>query len=199
MRSHISRIALLLALLSAGSVAWAPDGWRRIGPGGGGAQFIPTISPHDPGTVLVRCDMTGGYVSHDGGASWGMFNLGGVVRFFVFDPLDARTMYAEALGPWRSIDGGQTWNLLYPAPSDAAGVEMPSDHADGRIVTKEGRYPHVAALAIDPADSKTLYAAMSEGSATVLSVSADGGKHWNKSADLPAGVLRLHIDPASRR
>ena len=52
MRSDISRVALLLALAPAFSVAWAPDGWTRIGPGGGGAQYIPTISPHDPNTVL---------------------------------------------------------------------------------------------------------------------------------------------------
>jgi len=199
MRPHVSGLAPLLVLLAAASMAWAPDGWRRIGPGGGGAQFIPTVSPHDPGTVLVRCDMTGGYVSRDGGASWGMFNLGGVVRFFAFDPLDARTLYAEALGLWRSRDSGQTWSLLYPAPGDTGGVEMPSDHADARIVTKDGRYPRVAALAIDPVDSKTLYAAMSEGSSTVLSVSADGGASWKKGADLPAGVLRIHIDPASPR
>ena len=102
MRSHISTVALLLALAPAFSVAWAPDGWTRIGPGGGGAQYIPTISPHDPNTVLVRCDMTGAYLSRNGGDTWGMFNLGGAARFFVFDPLDARTMYTESLGLWRS-------------------------------------------------------------------------------------------------
>ena len=78
-------------------------------------------------------------------------------------------------------------------------VETPSDHADARILTKAGRYPHVAALAIDPADSKSLYAAVSEGNAMTLSISADGGKSWKKSADLPSGVLRLYIDPASPR
>ena len=197
MRSDISRVALLLALAPAFSVAWAPDGWTRIGPGGGGAQYIPTISPHDPNTVLVRCDMTGAYLSRNGGDTWGMFNLGGAARFFVFDPLDARTMYTESLGLWRSTDSGQTWNLLFPSPADIAAVETPSDHAEGRILTKAGRYPHVAALAIDPADSKSLYAAVSEGNAMTLSISADGGKSWKESADLPSGVLRLYIDPAS--
>jgi hypothetical protein len=62
--------------------------WSVIGPGGGGAQFLPTVSPHDTRTVLTRCDMTGAYISHDAGASWRMFNLRGVVSFFVFDPRD---------------------------------------------------------------------------------------------------------------
>ena len=65
-----------------------PGNFHIIGPGGGGAMFHPTISPHDPRTVLIACDMTGSYISHDGGDSWRMFSLRGVVRFFVFDPLD---------------------------------------------------------------------------------------------------------------
>jgi photosystem II stability/assembly factor-like uncharacterized protein len=44
--------------------------WRVIGPGGGGAQFIPTISPHDPNTMLIACDMTAAYITHNGGESW---------------------------------------------------------------------------------------------------------------------------------
>ena len=71
-----------------------PGDFRVIGPGGGGAMFHPTISPHDVNTVLIACDMTGAYITHDGGRSWRMFNLRGVVSFFVFDPMDPKTMYA---------------------------------------------------------------------------------------------------------
>ena len=56
----------------------------------------------------MSCDMTGAYISHDGAKSWRMFNLRGVVGFFVFDPQD---LYAESDGLWRSIHGGETWNL----------------------------------------------------------------------------------------
>jgi hypothetical protein len=45
------------------------DAWRILGPGGGGAQFYPAISPHDPRLVLVACDMTGAYISEDAGNS----------------------------------------------------------------------------------------------------------------------------------
>ena len=51
-------------------------------------MFNPTVSPHDKNTVLVSCDMTGAYITHDGGQSWRMFNLRGRVRFFAFDPID---------------------------------------------------------------------------------------------------------------
>src|SRR5262249_44021573 len=58
-------IALLIVILAFG----APRDPRRqiIGPGGGGSMFHPAVSPHDPRTVLVACDMTGNYVTYNGG------------------------------------------------------------------------------------------------------------------------------------
>src|SRR5436305_15223280 len=78
--------------------------WKIIGPGGGGAQFIPTISPHDPSTVLVACDMTGAYITHDGGQNWREFNLRTRVDAFAFDPADPKVIYAGASGLFRSDD-----------------------------------------------------------------------------------------------
>src|SRR5215470_4190655 len=98
-----------LLLASGNSDASRPGNFRVIGPGGGGAMFHPTVSPHDANTVLIACDMTGAYVTHDGGESWRMFNLRGDVRFFVFDPIDPHTMYAKATGLWRSTDNGESW------------------------------------------------------------------------------------------
>src|SRR5215467_10204200 len=115
MRLHIFR-ALLMVVCLTGAFAERPGGFRVIGPGGGGAMFNPTISPHDANTVLVSCDMTGSYITHDGGKSWRMFNLRGVVRFFVFDPIDPKVIYAQATGLWRSSDAGESWKLVYPAP-----------------------------------------------------------------------------------
>ena len=88
-----------LWLAIAAVLAWAApqpepraDGWRIIGPGGGGSLYHPTISPHDSRTALVACDMTGAYLTHDGGATWRIVNLGDTVQFFVFDPLDANVI-----------------------------------------------------------------------------------------------------------
>src|SRR5438045_8489484 len=75
-----------------------PGNFSVLGPGGGGAMFHPTVSPHDLNTILVNCDMTGAYISHDGGKSWRMFSLRGVVQFFAFAPLDANALCAQSIG-----------------------------------------------------------------------------------------------------
>src|SRR5947209_9729536 len=113
-------ILLIFALVGTAFAA-RPGDFRVIGPGGGGAMFNPTISPHDANTVLVSCDMTGSYITHDGGKSWRMFNLRGRTEFFAFDPKDPQVLYAQAAGLWRSQDGGRMWNLLYPKPSSVKG------------------------------------------------------------------------------
>ena len=114
-------ISVVVCLASA--LAERPGGFRIVGPGGGGAMFNPTISPHDLNTVLISCDMTGSYITHDGGRTWRMFNLRGVVNFFVFDPQDPKTMYAHATGLWRSRDGGRNLGAGVPSPLERAWCE----------------------------------------------------------------------------
>jgi len=77
---------VLIVLLSTSGTEPRPGDFKIVGPGGGGAMFHPTISPHDTNTVLIACDMTGSYISHDGGNTWRMFNLRGVVRVFCVRP-----------------------------------------------------------------------------------------------------------------
>ena len=70
MPSRCIVLGLLFAFLPAAlAFDGAPryDRWEVIGPGGGGGIFLPTISPHDANLLLVSCDMTGAYISHDGG------------------------------------------------------------------------------------------------------------------------------------
>src|SRR5215469_2037921 len=135
-----------------------PDGFKIVGPGGGGAMFHPTISPHDPREVLVACDMTGSYITHDGGHSWRMFSLRGPVHFFAFDPLEARTIYAGNQALWKSTDDGTTWKLVWPRPSTVHSVRMSSDHSDESIISDADPMGQIVALAIDPANSHILVA-----------------------------------------
>jgi len=93
-RTLVAALALCFFLAATGD---SPH-WERLGPGGGGALFLPTISPPDPNRILVACDMTGAYISDNGGQSWRMFNLRGQVRLFAFDPYDANTIYAQTTG-----------------------------------------------------------------------------------------------------
>ena len=215
-------LALLAAQLRPGSPAAARrlDAWKVIGPGGGGAQYFPTISPHDTNKVLVRCDMTGSYITNDGGRSWRNFNLRGVVNFFVFDPVDPNVIYAQTIGLWRSTNGGATWNLVHPDPAKVKEVIYLGDHAAERIVLagekpapppKGGKAPRnlalmdnytrerVVALAVDPADSRTLYAGISKKGRTSFRVSRDWGRTWKKERALPDGAMKIYVDPKSPR
>ena len=131
------------------------------------------VSPLDPGVALVRCDMLGSYLTRDGGRSWRMFNLGSGAAFFVFDPNDANVIYARAAGLFQSTDGGKTWRLLHPDPATLGPIAMPSDNASLRLATKSGPPPMITALAVDPGNSRVLYAAMADGDDTALHVSID--------------------------
>jgi len=187
--------ALIVALLILACVARAarPGDFRVIGPGGGGAMFNPTISPHDSQTTLVSCDMTGAYITHDGGRSWRMFNLRGTVRFFAFDPIQPKTLYAEVNGLWRSTDDGESWKLIWPPPAAIQAVQMNSDHADEQIIAKADPVGEMVALAIDPADSRTLFVAGRQKQGAALFVSRDSGGTWREQARLSEAPRRIWV------
>ena len=191
------RPLLALALLSLALPGHAA--WRVLGPGGGGAQFNPTLSAVDPNLVLVSCDMTGSYVSHDGGDSWRMFNLRDVTRFFVLDPLDANIIYAANDGLYRSRDKGKTWELIYPDPKNVERVAITGDHGDEKIVTRDGSQETVDALAVDPANSAVLFVAIRKKDGAGLYRSADSARTWKLLASLPTETRAIYVDPASPR
>ena len=190
---------VLIFLLSTSGTEPRPGDFKIVGPGGGGAMFHPTISPHDTNTVLIACDMTGSYISHDGGNTWRMFNLRGVVRFFVFDPQDAKTMYAQADGLWRSQNSGDTWALVYPKPSALKEIKMSSDHSDEDLIAQPNPLGNITAMAIDPEDSRMLYvvAGDKKKSEAGLFVSRDLGESWTKQNDLPELAEKLWVNPSS--
>src|SRR5467141_2032046 len=187
-------IAVLL-LTNAGDSR--PGDFKIIGPGGGGAMFHPTISPRDANTVLVSCDMTGSYITHDAGKSWRMLNLRGVVQFFVFDPLDRKVIYAQSNGLWRSQDEGETWRLIYPSPSSLKTIKMSSDHSDEDLIAEPNPLGEITAMAIDPSDSKTFYVAAGnrKKATSALFISRDGGRNWKREADLPGPAVKLWVNP----
>ncbi len=184
---------IIVSLWAGSALASRPGDFRVIGPGGGGAMFHPAVSPHDENTVLVSCDMTGAYITHDGGRSWRMFNLRGTVKFFVFDPLDPNTIYAQVAGLWRTSDRGETWRLVYPKPSTISGIRMDSDHADETIVANPDPLGRITALAIDPADSRILYAAGGARAHPSLFVSRDRGESWKLERALQELPLRIWV------
>jgi photosystem II stability/assembly factor-like uncharacterized protein len=177
-------------------------GWRIIGPGGGGATLLPTISPHDPRVVLVACDMTGLYITENGGDTWRMINLGAAVSSMAFDPADRNVIYAGTAALWRSADRGRTWQMVFPDPARHTRALFVGDHAEYVLRSDDPLYAGadqstaVHAIAVAPDGVVTI--AMSGGGGRgaerpgVLLQSANGGQHWRKLRDLPPGrVLAL--------
>ncbi len=176
------------------------DDWKILGPGGGGTMIAPTISPHDPEIVVEHCDMTGGYITHDGGMSWRMFNLRGGLVCHVFDPNNPKVIYAGNAGLWRSEDTGQSWSLVLPDPAKNTQGHHRGDHGDYSLTTDDSQfpkdYPRVDAIAVDPADSRSLFVAFSSTRAEPASLyhSADYGVTWSRIKEFDGErILALHL------
>jgi photosystem II stability/assembly factor-like uncharacterized protein len=196
---HSFFIILFLSLCSICLGAQRPGDFRILGPGGGGAMFHPSISPHDANTVLIACDMTGAYITHDGGKSWRMFNLRGVVDFFTFDPKDPNTIYAHATGLWRSTDAGDHWSLVYPQPAAVKDVKMSSDHSDETIVANPDPIGTISSLEVDPDNSNLLYLIGGhEKHRSVLFISNNRGKTWHKRSEISGRPRNIWIDPHTK-
>jgi len=160
-------------------------------------MYSPTISPHNTRDVMVYCDMTGSYLSRDGGSSWRMINLRGRAHFFVFDPVNPDVIYVQTIGLWRSSNHGKTWELVYPDPGTVKAIRQVGDHAGERIITSKTTRGFIRAFAVDPSFSRILYAAFSEGGSTRLEMSEDWGKTWRTLGDLPDAAEKIFVDAGS--
>jgi len=158
------------------------DAWRILGPGGGGTMIDPTVSPHDPNIVVEHCDMTGAYITTDGGRSWRMVNLRGVVSAFAFDAQNPNVIYAGNMALWRSEDRGKTWRMLLPDPAANTVEHNFGDHAESSFTSDDSRLPDrriaIQALAVHPQDSNRLHMILGRRE-PALYVSTDRGTTWS--------------------
>ncbi len=160
-------------------------GWTVVGPGCGGALYRPTVSPASRSHALIACDMTGSYVTTDGGARWRQLDFGAVARAFAFDPRNPRTVWAGASGLFRSDDGGRSWRLVLPRPETVRGDRFSGDEADHRFEAEPPWPGVVQALLVDPAEPRHLLAAVA-GDRLALLESRDNGGTFAEVAG-PAG------------
>ncbi|HWR52404.1 MAG TPA: hypothetical protein VN428_14930 [Bryobacteraceae bacterium] len=175
--------------------------WKIIGPGGGGSMFHPTISPHDPNLAVLSCDMTGAYITKDGGTSWREFNLRTTVSAFAFDPVHPNVVYAGSDGLFRSDDRGETWRLVFPDPKITQ-ERMVGDHAEHAFHSTDPIWPgagaQVQAIRVDPDNADRVYVAIAWWGAPRLFYTLDGGNTWRASATLGnQTVLNLFVDPTT--
>jgi photosystem II stability/assembly factor-like uncharacterized protein len=210
MKPRILAVSLWGAALLGRAEPPRLDAWQIVGPGGGGTMLRPVVSPHDPKLMVEGCDMTGAYITRDGGASWRMFNLGAPPSAFAFDPKDPAVIYAATAALWRSEDGGRRWTMVYPDPDLNTVVHGWTDHADFVITTSDPAYPgsgrdvEIQAVAVDPSDSRSLAMAVSSAASprpgspvepTWILRSIDRGHTWTRLGELGVErVFALRID-----
>jgi photosystem II stability/assembly factor-like uncharacterized protein len=157
-------------------------GWEPVGLSGGGAMFSPAISPAAPRLMMLSCDMSGAYLSSDGGRNWRMIHysqLHGNTRCRpAFHPTDPNVIFAPAGGSGGlkvSRDRGVHW--------------QPIGNIQGSL---QGE------IAIDPGHPSLMLAGTREGAWR----STDGGSTWTRCVGPRGPAVGFHFDqtsPAARR
>ncbi len=189
------------------------DGWVILGPGGGGCVHSLSVNPHRADTLLVSCDMTAGYITHNGGSSWREFNLKSRQYAYAFDPVDPDTIYVGTSGLFRSVDNGATWRLLFPNPATVSGEARLGDEAVHSFLSTDN-WPGgtIHAILVDPLQPEHLFIVIKKGGAMqpvdhfhgrkkeglFIFSSYDRGGTWEKKAEFDgADIHLLTFDPAS--
>ena len=173
--------------------------WEKVGPGGGGSTFIPTFSYHSPDNFLIRCDMTGAYLTKDGGNSYSQINFANGSHSFAYDPNDLNTVYIGSTFLNKSEDGGKTWEQIFPMKNEIASEQFIGDHAEYILKTKESSlYVNEVGLIknirADPAKPKSLYFSMG----SFFFYSEDAGETW-KRIDIKQQIYNLYTNQTSAK
>jgi photosystem II stability/assembly factor-like uncharacterized protein len=131
------------------------------------------------------------YKSTDGGASWTNMGLRNTMRIarIVVDPANSDIIYVAAPGHlwganaerglYKSVDGGRTWNAILTKDENTGVVDVAVDPSDSRIVYA-ALYQH----------RRTPFGFVGGGPGSGLFKSTDAGATWSRlSTGLPAGTL----------
>jgi photosystem II stability/assembly factor-like uncharacterized protein len=188
--AHWTPLTDTQSTLYMGAIAVAPSDRFTIYAGTGEANYGPSK------IALRRENIFSGrgvLKSTDGGGTWSL--LGSDVFYrrtiskIVIDPNDENTVYATVgiqaydglpgnTGVWKSIDGGQTWNLAVNG--------LPNYTANDPITD----------LVMDPSNDQHLYVAVGNpngSQANGVFQTFDGGDNWSPAGNFPTGVTDTRI------
>ena len=173
--------------------------WEKTGPGGGGSTFMPVFSYQSPDRFLVRCDMTGTYLTKDGGKSYKQINLGNGSSAYTFDPADENTIYIGGATLLRSKDGGKEWEQIFPDVTEVLDTLYQGDHASFKIKTTghslyNGSNGGINSIRVDPANSAAIYFSMGH----AFYYTSDGGKTWSRE-DLEFRVENIYTNSSTAK
>ena len=222
----VSRISIsqsspqtIYAVTRDGDARKTSDGgshWATIRSGDRNDTFSNLLpAPAKPNILYASISRKGIFRSTDEGSSWERINpRNGALAL---DPVDADTAYLEIDDDlFRTTDGGATWTLVRKSPPDfdllivavdpsdpntiyiaGAGGVLKSTNRGANWVGSGGQRPvNVRSIAIDPTDSRLLYAASGLNGAFM---STDAGETWINITDgLPiTHTSVVAIDPAA--
>lgn len=183
--ARIAAWLLVAAAAQAGEPTNAPS-WEQTGWGGGGFFWAAVYHPARDGVIYMAGDCCGVYKTEDHGRNWRIVNRG-LASYGVYSLAVSRsrpeTVYAATEdGLCKSVDGGEHWRRL------------PHTGRKELRITGE-RNISIRAVAVDPADDSTVYAASPGGK---VYKSADGGETWTVAYEKPApqeenGALRIQF------
>ncbi len=164
-----TKIFIFLILFSGTNFAQ----WQNIGPGGGSDLQTILIQPDNPDIVYLGGDIEGIFKTTNGGTTWTMINNNLATEPWtpdvywtnqmVFDLSDNSynsIFYCTAVAMFKSINGGNSWNKLFP-----------------QQVTSEDDFVSVFSVVQDTNNYNSLFVG-TEGKG--IFHSTDGGNSWSK-------------------
>jgi photosystem II stability/assembly factor-like uncharacterized protein len=177
---------------SAGKVGLTP--WKKLGPGGGGSTFTPTFSYDTPEKFIVRCDMTGSYLTQNGGQSYQQVNFPNGAGSFAYDPKNSDILYIGSATLNRTRDGGKTWEAIFPGPDEIRSATYNGDHASYSITPGENSIYNreagsITNIRVDPRNSSMIYFTMGRS----FYYTEDAGLSWRRF-DLDSRISFLYTN-----
>ncbi|MCM1545497.1 MAG: hypothetical protein NC033_00530 [Clostridiales bacterium] len=158
-----------------------------LGIGGGGAVFTPKISPFNANDMAVSVDMGGVYISRNAGSEWRRKNLNGQVLTAYYDPTQENVVYAGGSGLYKSVDGGDNFELFFPNKDDLTASLNNAENNLRYLYTRSGIYPTEKAVKdvlVNPNDRDNvfilMFSASSAGLDGAIFETADGGVTFEK-------------------